>query len=118
MKQPSPIEMIEAHQKRLDDARTKPLEGINALGLLQMVYRGEVQVSPQQMRAAIESLPFETPKLASTTSIHFEGSFAQLLDRAIERSQRPIKLIEAQAVPSHPPEELNKGPMPRLRRRV
>jgi hypothetical protein len=42
-------------------------------------------------------------------------SFGALLDRAIERSQRPIKLIEAQPE-QHPPVELK--PMPRLRRRV
>jgi hypothetical protein len=42
-------------------------------------------------------------------------SFGALLDRAIERSQRPIKLIEAQPE-QHPPVELKL--MPRLRRRV
>jgi hypothetical protein len=54
--------------------------------------------------------------LALSSNVHFYGSFAQLLDKAIERSRRPIKLIEAQPVRTeHPPEEL-KGPMSRLRR--
>ena len=49
------------------------LENIG-LPLLQMAYRGQVQLTPQQMRAAIEALPFEVPKLG--------GSFAERLERA------------------------------------
>ena len=92
-------------------------KGIGALALLQMVYRGEVELSAQQIRAAIEALPFETPKLTAIGVGHYEGSFADLLDKAIERSQRPLKLIDAKPVETHPASEL-KGPFARLRRRV
>jgi len=68
-------------------------EGIMALPLLQMAYRGKVQLTPQQMRAAIEALPFEVPKLsaAAITSMD-EKSFAAALERAIERSKSPPPL--------------------------
>ena len=58
-----------------------------------MVYRGEIVLSPQQMRAAIESLPYETPKLSAAAIGHFEGkTFAEALERAIERSKGPPML--------------------------
>jgi hypothetical protein len=91
-------------------------EGIMALPLLQMAYRGQVQLSPQQMRAAIEALPFEVPKLsASAITTMDEKSFAAALDRAIERSQSPPRL-------NGPVEPLPAGeykkPFPRSYRRV
>jgi hypothetical protein len=92
-------------------------KGIRALGLLQMVYRGEITLSQQQIRAAIEALPFESPKLTALTVGHFEGSFADALERAIERSQRPLKLIEAKPVQPLPASELTR-PFPRMKRRV
>ena len=54
------------------------------------------------MRAAMAALPFETPKLAVTTNLSSE-SFAAMLDRAIARSQAPLKQIE------HDPEETAEG---------
>ena len=66
---------------------------ISALALLQMVYRGEVKVTPQQMRAAMAAIQFETPKLGvmATTNMSSED-FATMLDRAIARSG--TRLIE------------------------
>jgi hypothetical protein len=64
-----------------------------------MVYPGEVKLSPQQMRAAIEVLPFEESKLATVGGAHLTGQdFAALLDRAIQRSLTgpPAKLIEVE----------------------
>jgi hypothetical protein len=73
-------------------------EDISALTLLQMVYREAVKVSAQQMRAAIESLPYENPKLSAVAFASMsERDFAVRLERCIERSNR-AKLIEARAI--------------------
>jgi hypothetical protein len=71
---------------------------IDALRLLQMVYRGEFKASPQQMRAAIESLPYETPKLSAVAVGHLTGEdFYNRLERAINASER-ARLIDARAI--------------------
>jgi|SRR6516225_2728326 hypothetical protein len=68
-------------------------EGTTAKEALRMVYRGEIVLSPQQMRAAIESLPYENPKLSATAIATLDGkTFAEALDRAIERSRGPVML--------------------------
>jgi hypothetical protein len=70
---------------------------VDALRLLQMVYRGEFNATPQQMRAAIESLPYETPKLSSVGIGYIDAQdFASRLERAVNRSER-AKLIEGRA---------------------
>jgi hypothetical protein len=90
-------------------------ENITALPLLQMAYRGQVQLTPQQMRAAIEALPFEVPKLsASAITTMDEKSFAAALERCIERSKQPVPRLNG-AVEPLPLEEL-KRPMSRYRR--
>ena len=82
--------------------------------VLQMAYRGQVQLTPQQMRAAIEALPFEVPKLsASAHLIGDEKSFAAALDRCIERSKSPPQLNgKVQELPA----STLKAPMSRFRR--
>ena len=71
---------------------------IRALELLQMVYRGEAKATPQQMRAAIECLPFEEPKLSAMAVTAMDpNSFARALDRAIECSNG-ARLIEGHAI--------------------
>jgi hypothetical protein len=91
---------------------------VGAHELLQMVYRGEISITPQQMQAAKESIAYEKPKL--TAVAHFEGSFAEALEQAIERRGNrppPSLLLEGKAVETLPAEEL-KRPFPRMRRRV
>src|SRR6516225_6550627 len=69
-------------------------EGTTAKQALEMVYRGLIELSPQQMRAAIESLPYETPKLSATAIATMDGqSFAQALERCIARSQQGVPLL-------------------------
>jgi hypothetical protein len=81
-----------------EEAQPTLPKDIDALRLLQMVYRGEVQASPQQMRAAIEALPFESPKLSSVAVGHLTGEdFYNRLERAIDRSER-AKLIEGRVI--------------------
>ena len=66
------------------------------------------------MRAAIEALPFEVPKLSATAIATFDGkSFAEALERCIERSKGPPRLNGP--VEELPASELKK-PMSRYRR--
>jgi hypothetical protein len=60
-------------------------EELDALGYLQAVYRGRIIAESQRMRAAIEALPFERPKLAVVANVH---SFASQME-AIARERRP-----------------------------
>ena len=48
-----------------------------------MVYRGEVELTPQQMRA--KCLEFEEPKVSAIAVGHFDGKdFATQLEKAIQ----------------------------------
>jgi hypothetical protein len=61
------------------------IEGANALSFLQAIYHCADVPLPVRMRAAIEALPFESPKLSATAIIQGD-SFAERLERAIARS--------------------------------
>ena len=91
-------------------------DNIPLLELADRVVRGKLKLSPPQMRLLIELLPYYRPKQAVA---HFQGSFAEALERAIERraNRPPPLLIEARPVPVEPAEVLKK-PFPRMRRRV
>jgi hypothetical protein len=75
----------------LDDKRLEPSEKeLDAHGLLKQVYQDPTQDTHTRMRAAIEALPFERPKL-STTAVLIDG-FADRLQRSIERTQKVLEL--------------------------
>jgi hypothetical protein len=101
----------------VEDERPILPDNVTALPLLQMAYRGKVQLTPQQMRAAIESLPYETPKLSASAIAMIDGkTFAEQLDRCIERSRSPLQLNGNQHEELVPASEL-KRPFPRNYRR-
>ena len=89
--------------------------GETGLALLQSIHRNPNQPLNARMRAAIEALPYENPKLSAVAHGHFEGKdFATQLERAIERSKQPVPLLDS------PTEQLLaselKKPMQRYRR--
>jgi len=86
--------------------------------LAESVVRGKRTLTPPQMRLLIELLPYYKPKL--TAIAHYQGSFAEALEREIEKRVNrppPSKLIEGRAVEVQSAEVLNR-PFARLRRRI
>src|SRR3974390_3073778 len=86
------MDAVDEVLNRIEQQKVEPElpEGIMALQLLQLAYRGKITLTPQQARCAIESLPYETPKLSATAVATMDGkSFAEALERAIARSQSP-----------------------------
>jgi hypothetical protein len=66
-------------------------EGKSSLELLQVIYRDRSLPLNVRVRCAIEALAFENPKLSATQVTRMDGrSFAEQLERAIERSQKPL----------------------------
>ena len=92
------VDAVDEVLNRIEQEKVDPElpEGIMALPLLQMAYRGKVKLTPQQARCAIEALPYEVPKLSAVAHGHFDGTdFATQLERAIERSRQPLPLTFA-----------------------
>jgi hypothetical protein len=75
-----------------------------SLDFLQKVCCSSRQPLSMRMRAASIALPFEKPKLTAIATSSMDGaSFAAMLDKAIARSQAPLKHIE------HHPDETAEG---------
>ena len=73
-------------------------EQVNSIEYLRRIYRDPNQPISVRMRAAIESLPYENPKLTAVAVGYLKGEdFYTRLDRAVEASER-AKLIEAKAI--------------------
>jgi glycosyltransferase A (GT-A) superfamily protein (DUF2064 family) len=110
---------IWAEDEPMMDEPPPPLEVDSSLELLRAVYRNPSLALPVRMRAAVAALPFEQPKLQATAITHYDGDFADRLDRALERSAaQPMKVIEAKPVePQVTPAQMN-APFATLRRRA
>jgi hypothetical protein len=116
MTEPTPAELIEAHERRLLDEIEDGPEGKSSLELLQTIYRDRTLPLNVRVRCAVEALPFENPKLSATAVSHMDqNSFAAALERAIERSKKPLPLPAPTIEPL--PAEVLKRPMSRLVRR-
>jgi hypothetical protein len=93
-----PTELIEVHQKRVDEMNGELVElpdNHNAHQLLQALYRCKALPFRERARYAVASLPYETPKLAVTGSVQEYKGWVEQMDRAIEESR---KVIEARKV--------------------
>jgi hypothetical protein len=87
------LDRIEAQQQE------RVIEARSALELLQSIYRDPTLPLPARMKAAVEALPFEHPKLSAMAVTSMSGKdFAAQLERAISRSTGR-RLIEAKALP-------------------
>jgi hypothetical protein len=73
-------------------------ERVNSLEYLQRIYRDPAQPISVRMRAAIEALPFEAPKLTAVAlSSMTAEDFASRLERALQRSTG-ARLIEGRVI--------------------
>jgi len=111
------MDAVDEVLNRIEQEKVEPElpEGIMALELLQLAYRGKIKLTPQQARCAIEAVPYETPKLSATAITTMNGNtFAEALERAITRSQSPNVVNALPAPPELPAEELKK-PFPTYR---
>jgi len=105
------MDAIDEVLNRIEQQKEEPElpEGITALELLRLAYRGKVKLTPQQARCAIESLPYETPKLSATAHVNYD--FAAELEKAVERAKvrsglPVLRVINAQPVEQLPAEKL------------
>ena len=70
--------------------------------LAEMVVRGEVTLPPHQLRLLIEMLPFYKAKLSATAIATIDGrTFADALERCIERSSSPPPLLNGPKTIEH-----------------
>jgi hypothetical protein len=82
------------------EERIELAPGETSLDFLQCVYRSTRQPMSRRLRAAIEALPMEHPRLGAVAVGYLSGEdFAARLERAIERSGKAPKLIELKSDP-------------------
>ena len=88
---------IEAEQRQQVSGDLIP-DNVPLQELAEQVVRGKVKLTPPQLRMLIELLPFHLPKLSAVgVGYMTNNTFAERLDRAIDRSER-AKLIAGRAI--------------------
>jgi hypothetical protein len=110
-----------ADQKNLEVEPDEPKtvqegpRGNTSLELLQTVYRDRSQPLNVRVRCAVEALAHEYPRVSAVAVTSMSGqSFAEALERAIERSTKPPPKVIEHEPPEIPAEDL-KGPFPNYR---
>ena len=104
---PSP-QGAETIMDEIDNIEVTPLD------FLEAVYCNPNLPLATRLRAAIEAAPYRHPKLSAAAIGHFEGkTFAEALEKAIERSKQPVPLLNG-PVQELPAEDLKK-PFPNYR---
>jgi hypothetical protein len=106
------LDTVDAELKRIESAAQKdrieidPASPTPGFDYLCATVRDPRREHHDRVRAARELLPFEKPKLSAQQLVHIDGSWADRLDKAVERSERarlngngakvvnPSKLIE------------------------
>jgi hypothetical protein len=94
-------------------------EGETSLQLLQTVYRDRKQPLNVRVRCAVEALAHEYPRVSAVAVSHMNGQdFASALERAIERSKKPLPLPSPTVIEHEPPVTAAemKAPFSRYRR--
>ena len=105
---------IEEDQPKPEPKIEEGPAGETSLELLQNVYRNRKQPLPIRVRCAVEALQHEYPRVSAVAVTNMTGqqSFAEALERAIERSGIKTlpapKVIEAQPVEQVGAEEMKK----------
>jgi len=87
------LDRIEAQQAEAAETFTG-----TAHDLLVATYQGRYRPTPMQLRAAAIAIAYESPKLAVTAYVADTDDFAARLERAIARSGKEPKLIEAKLI--------------------
>jgi hypothetical protein len=97
------LDTVDAALSRFDDEPEliqliELAPGETSLNFLQRVYRSVKQPMSRRLRAAIEALPHEHPRLGAIATASMNGQdFASMLERAIERSGNAPLMIEARS---------------------
>jgi hypothetical protein len=96
--------LIDLRSMRTDDDEPELIElapGETSLSFLQKIYRSVTQPMSRRMRAAIEALPHEHPRLGAIATASMNANdFATLLEKAIERSGKAREISQIEIAPT------------------
>ena len=111
------VEAVDEVLARIEQQREQPEQerlDITAHEYLKSLYQDPNQLPSLRLRAAVKAIEVETPRISATANVLFDGAtFAEALERCIERSSSPPQL-NGRTEPL--PLEEAKRPFPNYRR--